>query len=103
MNLVNPSAFNEIRHIEISVTEVSGIILFHILHVVGIGHELMSIITTEYDIEDIIDEINVNHDLKGAVKTVAEPPHIELPIDLTEMPGIHVNLLLELKPDAVRG
>ena len=103
MNLVGPLAFDEVRHIEIDVVKVGGVILFHVLHVVEVGHELVGIIAVEHDIKGIVGEIGVNYGLKSAVETVAEPPHVELPIDLTEVPGIHVKLLLELEPDAVRG
>ena len=103
MNLVGPLAFNEIRHIEINVAEVSDIILFHVLYVVGVEYELVSTITTEHDIRDIVDEIDANHGLKNAVETVAESPHVKLPIDLMKVPVIHVKLLLKLKPDMMRG
>ena len=100
---MNLSAFDEIRHIEINVMKVNDVILFYILHVVEVKHELVGIITVEHDIEGIVSEISVNHGLKSAVKTVAEPSHVELPINLAEVPVIHVKLLLKLKPDVVKG
>ena len=103
MNLMGPSAFDEIRHIEIDVVEVNDVILFCVLHVVGVEHELVNTVAAEHDVEGIVSEIGVNHGLKGAVETVAEPPHIGFPIDLAEVPVIHVKLLLKLEPDAVGG
>ena len=103
MDLVGPSVFDEVGHIEIDVVKVGDVILFYVLHVIGVGHELVSTVVMEHDIGGIVGEISANHGLKGAVETVAEPPHVGLPIDLTEVPVIHVKLLLELGPDAVRG
>ena len=103
MNLMSPSVFDEIGHIEIDVVKVSDVVLFHILHVVEVEHELVNTIITEHDIKDIVNEINVNHDLKGAVKTVMKPLHIEFPINLVKVPVIHIKLFFKLKPDVVRG
>ena len=100
---MSPLTFNEVGHIEIDVAEVSGVILFHILHIVEIEHKLVNTVAVKYDIKGIINEIDVNYGLKGAVETVAEPPYIKLPIDFTEVPDIHVKLLLKLEPDVVRG
>ena len=101
MNLMGPLVFDEVRHIEIDVMKVSDIVLFCILYVVEVKHELVGTITAEHDIEGIINEISANHGLKGAVETVAEPFHVGLPINFMEVPVIHVKLLLELEPDAV--
>ena len=95
-------AFDEIKHIEIDVVEVSDVVLFHIFHVIKIGYEFVNTIITEHNIRGIISEINANHDLKSAVETVVEPLHVELSIDLTEVSVIHIKLLLELESDAVR-
>ena len=100
---MGPLVFDKVRYIEINVMKVSDIILFHILYVVKIKYELMNTVATEYDIRGIINEINVNYDLKSAVKTVVKPSHVELPINLAEMPVIHVKLLLKLKSNAVKG
>ena len=103
LNLVSLLIFNEVRHIEINVAEVNNVILFHIFYVVEVKHEFVSIIAVKYDIKSIINEIDVNYDLKGAVKTVAEPSHIGLSIDLTEVSVIYIKLLLKFRSDAVGG
>ena len=103
MDLVGLSAFDEVRHIEIDVAEVSDVILFCILHVVGVGYELVGTVAAEHDIGGIVGEISANHNLKGTVETVVEPPHVGFPINLMEVPDIHVKLLLELEPDVVGG
>ena len=103
MDLVGPLAFDEVGHIEIDVVEVGDVVLFCILHVVEVEHELVGTIAVKHDIGGIVGEIGVNHGLKSAVETVVKLPHVGLPIDLAEVSGIHVKLLLELGPDAVRG
>ena len=103
LNLVGLMVFDEIRHIEINVAEVNGVILFHIFHVIEVEYEFVGTVAVEHNIEDIVDEINANYDLKGAVETVAEPFHVKLPINLIKVSVIHVKLLLKLKSDAVRG
>ena len=95
--------FNEVEHIEINVIKVSDVILFCILYVVEVKHELVSTVAVKHDIEDIIDEISVNHNLKSAVKIVAESPHVEFSIDFTEVSVIYVKLLFKFKSDVVRG
>ena len=82
--------------------KMNDVILFCIFHVIKVEHEFVSIITAEHDIESIVNEINVNHDLKGAVKTVVKSFHIELPINLAEVPVIYIKLLLELKSDMMK-
>ena len=103
LNLMSPLAFDKIRHIEINVAEVSGIILFDVLYVIKIEQEFVSTVTVKHNVEGIINEISANYDLKDAVETVAESSHIELLIDFIKVPVIHVKLLLKLEPDAVRG
>ena len=97
------SVFDEVGHIEIDIAEVNDIILFCVLHVVEIKHEFVNTVAIKHDIEGIVDEISANHDLKNAVETVVELFHVELPINLVEMPVIHVKLLFKFKSDAVRG
>ena len=82
--------------------KISGIVFFHILYVVEIKHKFVSIIAAEYDIKSIINKINVNYNLKNAVKTVAEPFHIEFFIDFTEVSDIHIKLLFKFKSNAVK-
>ena len=103
LNLVSPSVFDEIKHIEIDVTKVNNIVFFYVLHIVEIEYELVNIITTEYDIKDIVNEINANYNLKSAVETVVKSSHIKLFINFVKVSVIHVKLLLELKSNAVRG
>ena len=99
---MNSLVFDEIEHIEIDVIKMNDIILFHILHVIKIKHEFESIITIKHDIESIINKINVNYNLKDAVKTIVKSFYVEFFINLTKVSVIHVKLLLELEPDAVR-
>ena len=103
LNLMSPLVFNEVRHIKIDVIKINDVILFHILHVIKIGYELVSTIIIEHNMRDIINEINANHDLKGAVKTVAESLYVEFSIDFTEVSDIYIKLLFKFKSDAVRG
>ena len=99
---MSSAAFNEIEHIEINVVKVSNIILFHIFHVVKIKHELINIIAAEHNIKSIINEINVNYNLKSAVKTVVKSFYVEFLIDFVKVSVIHVKLLLKLKSDTMR-
>ena len=103
MDLVGLLAFDKVGHIEINVVEVNDVVLFCVLYVVEVEYELVGIIIVEHNIGGIVGEISVNHDLKGAVEIIVEPSHVGFPIDLAEVPVIHVKLLLELGPDVVGG
>ena len=94
--------FNKIEHIEIDVMKMNNIVLFHVLYVVEIEYELVDIITVKHNIEGIVNEISVNYNLKGAVETVAEPPHIGFPIDFVKVLIIHVKLLFKFESNVVR-